>query len=165
MQSQHLAKLVVVLAGLCTGPVVGAQDEGAPSAQTGQAAGTAGGQGASAAKAQPKVKPGKQAAEPARPQRKPPPRRHVWQVVGPEPLVNLGPVYSPTLTPRPPTTPMPAPIPGTSQVQPGPAPLNSCAGSLCTDASGSQYNIGVGNAGTDSQGRLCNRVGNTVQCF
>jgi hypothetical protein len=106
--------------------------------------------------AQPKAKPAQQ-------QHKPPPRRHVWQVVGPEPTVNLGPVYSPTLTPRPPGAM--APAVGMAPVSPGPAQLNSCVGNLCTDASGRQYNVGVGNAGVDSQGRLCNRVGTTLQCF
>jgi hypothetical protein len=123
---------------------------------------------ADAAQAQPKAKPDSHAAKPAQQQRKPPPRRHVWQVVGPEPTVNLGPVYSPTLTPRPPGAPATAgaaPAIGTAPVSPGPAQLNSCVGNLCTDASGRQYNVGAGNAGVDSQGRLCNRVGTTMQCF
>jgi len=113
----------------------------------------------------------KAATQPAAPSRqKLHPRRHVWQVVGPEPTVNLGPVYSPTLTPRPPTPP-PVAVPGTagapspSPLPPGPAPLGSCIGNLCTDAAGGQYNIGTGNAGTNSQGRPCNRVGTTMQCF
>jgi hypothetical protein len=126
------------------------------------------------ARAQPKGKLDPESAKPAQQQRKLPPRRHVWQLVGPEPTVNLGPVYSPTLTPRPPgaLTPAVGPAPvgqapaiGTAPVAPGPAPLNSCIGNLCTDASGRQYNVGTGNAGVDSQGRLCNRVGTTMQCF
>jgi hypothetical protein len=126
------------------------------------------------ARAQPKGKLDNQSAKPAQLQRKPPPRRHVWQVVGPEPTVNLGPVYSPTLTPRLPGVSTPAigaaplgqpPAIGTAPVAPGPAPLNSCIGNLCTDASGRQYNVGAGNAGVDIQGRLCNRVGTTMQCF
>jgi hypothetical protein len=116
---------------------------------------------ADTAQAQPKDKADSHAAKPARQPRKPPPRRHVWQVVGPEPTVNLGSAYSPTLTPRQPG----APAIGTAPVSPGPAQLNSCVGNLCTDSSGRQYNVGTGNAGVDSQGRLCNRVGTTMQCF
>jgi hypothetical protein len=115
------------------------------------------------ARAQPKGKPDSHATKPTQLQRKPPPRRHVWQAVGPEPTVNLSPVYSPTLTPRPPGVLSPAI--GTAPVAPGPAPLNSCIGNQCTDASGRQYNVGAGSAGVDSQGRLCNRVGTTMQCF
>jgi hypothetical protein len=130
------------------------------------------------------------AGKPAQQQRKPPPRRRsVTQIVGPAPVINLGsPTYSPTLTARSPigsapiasapamsspamsspVTPPPiasSPIGAVpAPVLPAPATINSCAGSFCTDSSGSQYNLG-GNAGTNSQGRLCNRVGNTVQCF
>jgi hypothetical protein len=128
------------------------------------------------AQSQPKGAADKPTDKLAQPQRKMPPRRRsVQQIVGPVPTVNLGsPVYSPTLTPRSPigSTPITsAPIatsaPGAvpAPVVPAPAIINSCAGSLCTDASGSRYNIGTGNAGTNSQGRLCNQVGNTVQCF
>jgi hypothetical protein len=163
---ENFACLLLLLSTFGTVPIVAAQQPGAsPAGQAGLpvAAKTEG--QAEHNTARQKDKTGVQPEKPVQPQRKPSPRRHVWQVVGPEPLVNLGPVYSPTLTPRQPATPMPAPIPGTSPVQPGPAPLNSCAGSLCADTAGSQYNIGTGNAGTDSQGRLCNRVGTTVQCF
>jgi hypothetical protein len=126
------------------------------------------------ARAQPKGKLDLQSAKPTQLQRKPPPRRHVWQVVGPEPTVNLGPVYSPTLTPRPRGVFSPAigaapvgqaPAIGTAPVAPGPTSLNSCIGNQCTDASGRQYNVGTGSAGVGSQGRLCNRVGTTMQCF
>jgi hypothetical protein len=48
---------------------------------------------------------------------------------------------------------------------PPPATINQCIGGQCTDAAGRNYQIGTGNAGTDSSGRLCNRSGNTVQCF
>jgi hypothetical protein len=166
---KNLARLLCVLALLGASAFVGAQDPGASVAKreptTEKKTSAQAGRTVGVVQPQPKGKAGPQPAGPVQPQRKPPPRRHVWQVVGPEPTVNLGPVYSPTLTPRPPATSMPAPIPGTAPVQPGPAPLNSCVGNLCTDASGGQYNVGVGNAGTDSRGRLCNRVGTTMQCF
>jgi hypothetical protein len=48
---------------------------------------------------------------------------------------------------------------------PPPATINQCIGGQCTDTSGRSYQTGVGNAGTDSSGRLCNRSGNTMQCF
>jgi hypothetical protein len=133
------------------------------------------------AQSQPKGAADKATDKPAQPQRKMPPRRRsVQQIVGPVPMVNLGsPTYSPTLTPRAPgaiapigsapitSAPIATSAPGAvpAPVVPAPAIINNCAGSLCTDASGSRYNIGTGNAGTNSQGRLCNQVGNTVQCF
>lgn len=43
--------------------------------------------------------------------------------------------------------------------------VNSCVGATCTDASGATINSGVGNSTVNSQGRLCNRTGNTMQCF
>ncbi|MFL6672386.1 MAG: hypothetical protein ACJ8LG_03725 [Massilia sp.] len=98
---------------------------------------------------------------------KPPRRRPVQQAVGPEPLApSSAPpalTYGPTLAPRPHEPPSNAnSLPSAA---PAPAPVNTCHGSLCTDASGGSYNMGVGNAGTNGQGQLCNRVGNTVQCF
>jgi len=58
-----------------------------------------------------------------------------------------------------PATPNPAPVgPSSSQVSP-------CVGATCTDASGATINPGVGNSSVNSQGRLCNRSGTTVQCF
>jgi hypothetical protein len=133
------------------------------------------------AQSQPKGAADKATDKPAQPQRKMPPRRRsIQQIVGPVPTVNLGsPTYSPTLTPRAPgaiapigsapitSAPIATSAPGAvpAPIVPAPAIINSCAGSMCTDASGSRYNIGTGNAGTNSQGRLCNQVGNTVQCF
>jgi hypothetical protein len=161
--ARHCACLLIWLSSFGTLAHVAAQEAGAPAAP---AAGAKQDGPPEYRAVQPKGEPDpQQAARPVRQQRKAPPRHHVWQVVGPEPTVNLGPVYSPTLTPRPPAGAMPAPVPGVAPVLPGPAPLNSCTGNLCTDASGSQYNIGTGNAGTDGRGRLCNRVGTTVQCF
>lgn len=48
---------------------------------------------------------------------------------------------------------------------PGPAQINSCLGGTCTDTNGTTYNTGVGNAAVNSQGRLCTRTANTMQCF
>jgi len=42
-------------------------------------------------------------------------------------------------------------------------PVN-CAGGLCTTPSGN-VNLGAGNAGVNSSGRLCARTGPNVQCF
>lgn len=79
--------------------------------------------------------------------------------------------YGSTLSPGPSTmygstlSPAPSAIYGNPLSPPPPALLNSCAGNFCTDASGNSYNAGVGNAAVNSQGRLCNRMGNTMQCF
>jgi hypothetical protein len=110
-----------------------------------------------------------QQKEPAS-KRVPPRRRSVQQVIGSVPPVATQ-TYGPTLTPpastlRAPSSVAPAPVAGLPAVTPPPpAQLNSCVGNLCTDAAGSSYTGGIGNATVNSQGRLCNRVGNTVQCF
>lgn len=75
---------------------------------------------------------------------------------GAQPAPSYGPVLG--------TPPPPLAGSGAAGVPP-PATINQCVGSQCTDTSGRNYQIGVGNAGTDSNGRLCNRSGNTVQCF
>lgn len=65
-------------------------------------------------------------------------------------------------TPSAPTMPSaanPAPVGPTS------SPVNACVGATCTDASGATVNSNVGNSTVNSQGRLCNRTGNTMQCF
>jgi hypothetical protein len=115
---------------------------------------------------QPKHQRGKPAAAPA-PQASPPLRRRsVQQIIAtvpPPPLA--GPSYGPVLSPRAPV-PASASAPGVAPVYPPPAAvLNSCQGSVCTDAAGTNYNLGVGNAGVNSQGRPCSRSGQTVQCF
>jgi hypothetical protein len=46
-----------------------------------------------------------------------------------------------------------------------PVQINSCLGGTCTDTNGATYNTGVGNAAVNSQGRLCTRTANTMQCF
>jgi hypothetical protein len=140
--------------------------------------------------AQHKPKGAAQGARPAQQNRKATRRRSVQQTIGPQtapapaasygptpgpaPTLTYGPAlssaptaaYGPTLPAAPaaaygPTLAAPAPTP----VIPAPAPLNSCIGNHCSDAAGNSYNMGVGNAGVDSQGRLCNRVGNTMHCF
>lgn len=114
------------------------------------------------------------AAPQARPKAAPPrkqQRRAVRQNVQRVPPVSTdSPGYGPVLE-APPTGPvvrgsvppssMPTPAPAGL---PGPATINSCVGSTCTDAAGASYNTN-GNAGVNSQGRLCNKVGNTMQCF
>jgi hypothetical protein len=94
------------------------------------------------------------------PNPKAPRRRSVQQVittVPPPPIA--GEPYRPSLSPRASAAPVPAPV------SPPPAQINSCQGGQCTDAAGSSYNTGVGNSAINSQGRLCNRVGTTMQCF
>jgi hypothetical protein len=58
------------------------------------------------------------------------------------------------------TPAFPAPQP----IVPGSSPVN-CGGGLCTTPSGGTVNLGAGNAGVNSGGRLCARTGATVQCF
>lgn len=62
-----------------------------------------------------------------------------------------------TVAPAAPNSSTPV-VPGSSQV-------NACVGATCTDASGATLSPGVGNSTVNSNGRLCNRTGNTVQCF
>jgi hypothetical protein len=101
----------------------------------------------------------------------PPRRRSVQQVTGSVVPPAATQTYGPTLTPpastfRAPPSAAPAPVAGLPQVAPPPpAQLNSCVGNYCTDAAGSTYNSGTGNAAVNSQGRLCNRVGTMMQCF
>ncbi|QNA88413.1 hypothetical protein G4G28_07725 [Massilia sp. Dwa41.01b] len=66
------------------------------------------------------------------------------------------------LTAPPPSPPLP---PQPVSTVPGPAQINTCLGSTCIDTQGATYNTGVGNAAVNSSGRLCNRSGNTMQCF
>jgi type IV secretory pathway VirB10-like protein len=66
-----------------------------------------------------------------------------------------------------PAAPLPQQLPPTRPVtlDPGPVQINSCLGGTCTDTNGATYNTGVGNAAVNSQGRLCTRTANTMQCF
>lgn len=97
-------------------------------------------------------------------QRKPAPRRRsVQQIIATVPPPLAGPSYGPTLTAP---APAPAPARGMAPVSPPPpAALGTCQGGACTDAAGATYYGGVGNAVISSQGRLCSRNGQTVQCF
>lgn len=79
----------------------------------------------------------------------------------------------PTPTPRPNSAPVPptanrlAPSPSTAPAAVGPtsSAVQACVGATCTDASGATTAGQVGNASVNSAGRLCNRTGNTMQCF
>ena len=88
-----------------------------------------------------------------------PPRRSTPQTIGtmPRQAPPSNQPYAAVPTPAPTAAPVP--------VAPAPAPINTCSGALCTDAAGATYDTGVGNAAISSDGRLCNRVGTTVQCF
>lgn len=63
--------------------------------------------------------------------------------------------------------PAPTPTPATAPAPVGPTstPVSACTGATCTDASGATTTGQVGNASVNSAGRLCNRTGNTMQCF
>lgn len=61
--------------------------------------------------------------------------------------------------------PIPAPVPGVQPIVPSSSVINSCQGSLCRTTSGAAVNLGTGNAGVNSSGRLCARTGSNVQCF
>jgi hypothetical protein len=92
----------------------------------------------------------------------PPPRRNVPANVARMPQPGAPQAYGPVLHEMGPQTTMPTPAP---PGLPGPAPINNCTGGQCRDTSGNTYNTGVGNAAISSDGKLCNRTGNTVQCF
>jgi hypothetical protein len=100
------------------------------------------------------------------PKKKPIKRRSVQQVIGSmpasPPIVTDG--YRPTLTLPSPATP--SLTVGTPVIAPPPpVQLNGCNAGGCNDVSGNHYSPGVGNATVSPQGRLCNRVGNSMQCF
>lgn len=61
--------------------------------------------------------------------------------------------------------PVPALAPAAQPIVPSSSVINSCQGSLCRTTSGAAVNLGTGNAGVNSSGRLCARTGTTVQCF
>lgn len=81
----------------------------------------------------------------------------------------------PTMPARPQPSldaPAPPPVPQARIAPPPPAPavptsspISGCTGATCTDASGATTSGHVGNATVNSAGRLCNRTGNTMQCF
>lgn len=88
-------------------------------------------------------------------------RQAIGSVVQPTPTQTYGPVLTPPAYTYP-SQSNPASPPVTP---PPPSQLNTCAGSFCTDAAGATYHNAVGSAAVNSQGRLCNRVGNSMQCF
>jgi hypothetical protein len=158
--ASSFAPLLVLLAALASGSAFAQQTRSRKPPAKEQAQDTPQAQEEQAAAPQPKGKLCDKAAV-KQPQR----RRSVQQVIqGVTPIPQAsGPSYGPVLNPGPRPSPMPAP--GPTAASPPPAQINSCNGNHCMDAAGGTYNMGVGNSGTDSQGRLCNRVGNTVQCF
>lgn len=72
-----------------------------------------------------------------------------------------------------PTIVTPKPQQDGAALRPGVAPTPvvptttpaQCVGATCTDASGATTAGAVGNASVNSAGRLCNRTGNSMQCF
>jgi hypothetical protein len=137
------------------------QHEGGPQAQEEQA-GNAVRQpprkpGGQAVQGQPQGKPGKTAQ-----QKKLPPRRAVPAMIGSMPAPSAPQAYGPVLHELAPQTTMPAPAPAGL---PPPATITGCIGNQCNDTSGKSYQTGVGNTALDPNGRLCNRNGQTVQCF
>ena len=61
--------------------------------------------------------------------------------------------------------PMPVTAPAAAPVGPTSRPVAGCVGATCTDTSGASTAGQVGNASVNSEGRLCNRTGNSMQCF
>jgi hypothetical protein len=94
----------------------------------------------------------------------PPPRRQVEANIATMPPPSAPPSYGPVLNPAGPQTPVP---PQATGGLPPPAPITTCTGAQCRDASGNIYGTGIGNAAVNSQGQLCNRstVTNTMNCF
>jgi hypothetical protein len=138
------------------------QHEGDPQAQEEQAGNAA---------QQPPRKPGEQPVQ-GQPQgrrgktgqqKKPVPRRRaVPAIIGSMPAPSAPQAYGPVLHELAPQTTMPAPAPAGL---PPPATITGCIGNQCNDTSGKSYQTGVGNTALDPNGRLCNRNGQTVQCF
>jgi hypothetical protein len=88
-------------------------------------------------------------------------RRATLQRVESTPRI-AAPQPQPQPQPRQRAQDVPAPMPaGPSSTQ-----VVGCAGGHCLDTNGASYNAaGPGNAAVSSSGRLCNRTGNTMQCF
>lgn len=66
---------------------------------------------------------------------------------------------------RPPASPSPPPTapPQLSPTIPPPAPITTCDPNGCRDSSGTRYN-GWGPGMIRSDGKLCQQIGNTMQC-
>jgi hypothetical protein len=95
-------------------------------------------------------------------QQRPPARRHpAWtpanEPIAPRPLHGEQNAASQGVPIAPPVA-APQPVVPSSNV------INGCQGSACMDSSGRTYNL-PGNAGVNSNGRVCARSGTTVQCF
>ncbi len=142
----------------------GAQPEQTPQAQEEKAGGMP--QAQPHKEADPSARPAPQQNDPARTngtgakkQTSAAPRRPVQSSIARMPAGQPNPAPNTVVTPPVPTVAAPAaPRPGSSQ-------LNSCVGNTCTDTAGTTYQTNVGNAGVSSEGRLCTRNGNNVQCF
>ena len=86
---------------------------------------------------------------------------------------NVRPQPSPTPRPQQDSTAVqpsaritpPAPATAPAPVGPTSRPVAGCVGATCTDTSGATTAGQVGNASVNSEGRLCNRTGNSMQCF
>lgn len=100
----------------------------------------------------------KDAKEKAKPKPKAEPRRNVQQRVEPMPRI-AAPSAHPYGRVADPAVGHPAPV------VPAPAQVTGCTGGVCHDSSGTSYNLGSGNTGVSSDGKLCTRSGNTMQCL
>jgi hypothetical protein len=87
------------------------------------------------------------------------------QNVRPQPVPMPRPQDSQAVPPSARVTPTPAPTAAPAPAGPTSSPVSACTGATCTDASGATTAGQVGNASVNSAGRLCNRTGNTMQCF
>lgn len=165
-----LVPMVAAAGGQSHAPAPGSPGaEVTPQAQEERAAAPASAKSSAHKQAGPAPARAAQKSPPAK--RLPPRRRSVQQAIGsvvqPTPTQTYGPVLAPPAYTYPSQTnpAMPSVVGVQPITPPSPSQLNSCSGSFCTDAAGATYNNGVGSAAVNSQGRLCNKVGNTMQCF
>jgi hypothetical protein len=171
--AKPLAGLLALLAGLALNDAAAQQAQASAQATQEQHEGNPQAQEEQAGNAarQPQRKPGEQPVK-GQPQdtpdrskqpKKPPPRRRaVPAIIGSMPAPSSPQAYGPVLHELAPQTTMPAPAP---PGLPPPATITGCIGNQCNDTSGKSYQTGVGNTAIDPNGRLCNRNGQTVQCF
>jgi len=101
--------------------------------------------------------------EPARLKDIDPATHPVPQNVRPQPAVTPKPRQDGAVVP--PTASRLAPPPAPAPAGPTSSAVQACVGATCTDSSGATSTGQVGNASVNSAGRLCNRTGNTMQCF
>jgi hypothetical protein len=88
-------------------------------------------------------------------------RHHAWQGEGP---MAPRPLRAGEAPPATAALPIPPPLPAPQPTMPSSSVIRACQGIACTDAAGNTFN-GSGNAGVNSNGRVCARTGTTVQCF